>query len=146
MNNINDTHEIGYGKPPKHTQFTKGQSGNSKGRPKGSQNLATIVAKTGRERVKVTENGRTRLITKLQASVTQLTNKAASGDPRAIRELLYWSKVLEDSAQAELPAPVLHERDNAVMANIVNRIRRSESQFSDEKSNLTEAVPSTEAE
>ena len=60
----------------------------------------------------MTENGRTRSITKLQASVTQLTNKAASGDPRAIHELLYWSKILEDSVQAALPAPVPHERDS----------------------------------
>src|SRR6516164_8376804 len=29
-----DGNWVGYGKPPKHTQFKKGQSGNPKGRPK----------------------------------------------------------------------------------------------------------------
>ena len=34
-------YEIGYGRPPKHTQFKKGQSGNPEGRPKGIKSLST---------------------------------------------------------------------------------------------------------
>ena len=83
-----ETYELGYGKPPQRTQFAKGQSGNPKGRPKGSQNLATILAKAGRQRVRITENGRSRYITKLEASMLQLMSKAASGDLKAIGELL----------------------------------------------------------
>jgi hypothetical protein len=92
--NNDGTHDkknkVGYGKPPSHTQFVKGQSGNPKGRPKGSQNLATILTKVSRERVKVTENGRTRYITKFQATMLQLVNKALSGDLNAARELRSW--------------------------------------------------------
>jgi hypothetical protein len=32
--NMSDSYEVGYGKPPKDTQFKKGSSGNPKGRPK----------------------------------------------------------------------------------------------------------------
>jgi Family of unknown function (DUF5681) len=58
---------VGYGKPPRHTRFKKGQSGNLKGRPKGSQNLTTLLSEALNERVIVTENGGRRRITMRQA-------------------------------------------------------------------------------
>ena len=41
--------KVGYGNPPQHTRFKKGQSGNPRGRPKGTLNLATVLARTLRE-------------------------------------------------------------------------------------------------
>jgi hypothetical protein len=35
-------YNVGYGKPPVQTRFRKGQSGNPKGRGKGSRNFATV--------------------------------------------------------------------------------------------------------
>jgi hypothetical protein len=58
---------IGYCKPPKGTRFVKGRSGNPKGKPKGSRNLATLLTKTVNEAVIVHENGRRKTITKLEA-------------------------------------------------------------------------------
>jgi hypothetical protein len=65
-------YEVGHGKPPKSTQFKKGQSGNPKGRPKGSKNFATVYHKVGREFVTVKENGRTRRLTKQEALLVDL--------------------------------------------------------------------------
>src|ERR1700735_4545238 len=98
--------ELGYGKPPRHTQFVKGKSGNPKGRRKGAQRLGPILEKAGRQRIKITENGRTRLITKFEAAVLQLFNRAVSGDLKAIGELLAWLKASANSEQAAL-APVI---------------------------------------
>lgn len=118
--------DVGFCKPPKHSRFAKGQSGNPSGRPKGAQNFATILAKAARERVRVTINGRERHITKFEASMLQLLNKAAAGDLVAIRQLLGWLTSMQDFEQAGLPPLSPNENDALVMASIVHRIRNSE--------------------
>ena len=146
MADHDDPYEVGYSKPPRQTRFAKGQSGNPKGRPKGSQNLASIVAKAGRERVKVTGSNGTRSITKVEAAFIQLANQAASGDLRAIREFTYLLKSLEDSGQSYLTLPVPHERDRTVMANIVNRIQQSQDPASDDGASPEAESPSGRTE
>ncbi|HUZ93738.1 MAG TPA: DUF5681 domain-containing protein [Edaphobacter sp.] len=146
MSEANSTSDCGYGKPPQHTRFAKGQSGNPKGRPKGSQNLATILAKAGRQRIRVTENGRSRYITKFEASMLQLMNKAVSGDLKAIRELLCWIKSLENSEQTAPPSAEPHENDKAVMTSLLERIRRSEEFPADSAKDSTATDPSRSEE
>jgi Family of unknown function (DUF5681) len=136
------SHEVGYGKPPGHTQFVKGQSGNPKGRPKGSQNLSTILDKVGRERVRVTENGRVRYISKREATILQLVNKAVAGDLNAARVLLSWSMWLANSEQTGVPSPVSHERDKLVMENLIERIRQSKDVPDENDADLLAADPS----
>ena len=121
------SYEVGYRKPPKATRFVKGQSGNRKGRPKGSKDLDTIVNKIGRQRVRVNGNGGSHLISKLEATVTQLINKAASGDLRAIREVLsLHHKLCAGNEPVAVPEPVVHDRDKIVMESIVRRIRQAQ--------------------
>jgi hypothetical protein len=59
-------------KPPKHTQFKKGQSGNPRGHPRGAKNLATVLGEVLDEKVTITENGRRRTITKAEAMLNGL--------------------------------------------------------------------------
>src|SRR5260370_25083114 len=80
--------QVGYGKPPRHTRFKKGQSGNPRGRPRQSKNLATLLTEALNERVVVAENQGRRKITKHQAIITQLVNRSAKADLRAIKILL----------------------------------------------------------
>lgn len=79
---------VGRGKPPTHTQFKPGQSGNPRGRPRGSVDLRQSVLAAASETVIITENGRRVRVSKLDVAARQLANKAASGDHRAI-ELLH---------------------------------------------------------
>src|SRR5438874_10489692 len=81
-------YEVGYGKPPRHTRFRKGQSGNPQGRPKGSQNLTTLLSEALNEPVIVAENGGRRKITMRQAIIKQLVKRSATADLRAIKILL----------------------------------------------------------
>ena len=118
---MSENDEIGYGNPPRHTQFRKGVSGNPKGRPTGSRNLATVLARALREKVVVNENGRRRTMTKLDAAVGQLVNKSASGDLAALRQLM----ALAGSTEERLPdsnETEVTEVDAKVMKNVLKRV------------------------
>jgi hypothetical protein len=82
-----NAYEVGYGRPPKAHQFKSGQSGNSKGRPRGSRGLKTDLKAELGERVTVNENGKQRRLTKQQLIVKQLVTKSIKGDLRAIVKL-----------------------------------------------------------
>jgi len=98
-------YKTGFGRPPKHTQFRKGESGNPSGRPKGSKNVHALFDKICEEIITV--NGATgpRSMTKLKAGITQLVNKAASGDLKAIGMLMQWKKEIGELAPI-LPTPI----------------------------------------
>src|SRR5215813_10008081 len=81
-------YEAGYGKPPRHTRFKKGQSGNPWGRPSGSKNLKTLLSEALNEPVIVTENGRCRKITKREPIVRQVVDCSATPDLRAVQDRL----------------------------------------------------------
>jgi hypothetical protein len=67
--------------------FKKGTSGNPKGRPKGAKNQAALLEAIVNAVIPVTENGRKKMISKREAALIQLANKAAGGDLRAIKML-----------------------------------------------------------
>jgi uncharacterized protein DUF5681 len=58
--NDDEAYEVGFGKPPRRTQFAKGKSGNPRGRPKGALNVATMLERILVEKVIITLNGRRR--------------------------------------------------------------------------------------
>jgi hypothetical protein len=125
--------EGGYGKPPLDSQFQPGQSGNPKGRPKGSLNVVTVLEKALREKVAITEGGRRKVITKLDAAVKQVVNKAAQGDPKAIQLLLNLTKEGGGRSKA-LPEPVdvVVNADRQVMESLIQRIRQYRPRDTDE--------------
>jgi hypothetical protein len=114
---------VGYGRPPRATRFRPGQSGNPRGRPKGARNVSTVIASALGERVAVTENGRRRRITKLEAAIKQLVNRAAAGDARATALLLQLAQANE--AKANQPdTERVAQADTIVMAELQRRLGR----------------------
>jgi hypothetical protein len=77
-------HELGYGKPPKAFQFQKGRSGNPSGRPRKNPGIPEMLARIERQKVLVHGKNGPKYITKEEASLTQVMNKAAGGDLKAI--------------------------------------------------------------
>ena len=127
-----EVYDIGYGKPPKHTQFAKGQSGNTRGRPKGTLNLATVLERTLREKVVINENGSRKTITKLEAAITQLVNKAASGDGHAVRYLCQLVISAEERSGVVEPVTQFSDTDQKVMDNVLKRFQQTFRETSDE--------------
>jgi hypothetical protein len=76
-------YKVGFGRPPKATQFKPGRSGNPKGRPQGSRNLATDLAAELGEPITVREDGRHRRVSKQRALIKSLMAKSLQGDVRA---------------------------------------------------------------
>jgi hypothetical protein len=93
-------YEVGYGKPPRHTRFRKGQSGNPRGRPKESKNLATLLKEALNEPVIVAENGGRRKITMREAIIKQLVKRSATADLRATKILLDLVRDIESQRES----------------------------------------------
>ena len=70
-------YEVGDRRPPKHSQFKPGVSGNPKGRPKGSVNLRTRVTQQLRQIVTVSRNGRPVKMRKADLIALQIVDTAA---------------------------------------------------------------------
>jgi hypothetical protein len=78
-------YKVGPGRPPLHTRFKKGQSGNPGGRRK--KDLPALLADALNETIFVTIDGERRKITKREAVVRQLVDKSTTADMRATKML-----------------------------------------------------------
>jgi hypothetical protein len=87
--NMSDSYEVGYGRPPRSTQFQKGISGNPKGRPKKAQDFHHELLREFRSSITINENGRRHRISKYSALAKQMTIKALSGNIPALRTCLH---------------------------------------------------------
>jgi hypothetical protein len=89
-------YEVGFGRPPKHTQFKKGRSGNPKGRPKCSKNVHALIRKILDTKVIAKGPGGSRSMTMQEAMIRQLFNKAANGDLKAIQHVIQLIKEVQE--------------------------------------------------
>lgn len=78
---------VGYKNPPRSTRFTKGRSGNPRGRPRNRRREVPYDAVLG-QMVTIREDGRERRITAAEAFLLHLTKRGLEGDSAAARASL----------------------------------------------------------
>ncbi len=96
--------EVGYGRPPLHSRFKPGKSGNPKGRTKQSRNMRTIVQQVLNEDMQIREGGRLRRMPAMEALVRTTLTRSFKGDPKALVSLIVLLKQSGYGADRDEPA------------------------------------------
>ncbi len=113
--------EVGYKKPPKHTRFRKGQSGNPAGRTKGTRNFKTDVRKQLNEPVTVRDGGSVRSVSSQEAGLMKLRAMALAGDQRALDRLLGLAERYAIEEEADDAEAALSGEDEAIIERFIER-------------------------
>lgn len=111
-------YEVGYGRPPRHTRFKAGQSGNPKGRPKGARGLNAIARELLTARVPVRTATGEKKMHRIEAVLHKTFELALKGNLRALSQILslYAAAVPEiAAAEAAVPAEDLTPTDIAIL-------------------------------
>ena len=127
-------YDVGFRKPPAATRFKKGQSGNPKGRPKGKRNASTVILRALGAKVVINENGRRHEVTKFEAALTQLANKAAQGDMRAVNLAAALVRLAEERVEQDAVKTTtnLQDADHWVLQGLMQRLEETKEEPSDE--------------
>ena len=123
MSESDDT-SSGYKRPPQGSRFQKGQSGNSKGRPKGSRNLKTAIEAIMNKRVAIRENGEPREVSGQDALLLSLFEKALRGDVKATIQFL---TILMKTGAGDGPPSELdddQDKDSEIFEDLIRRYAR----------------------
>jgi hypothetical protein len=115
---------VGYCRPPKRTRFKSGQSGNPRGRPRGSRGLKNVVAEVLAEPVTIREGEKTRRVPLLKAMVKANSLKAAQGNTsafNAVASLAIKTEKLEDSDASAASREQLAAEDQDIIREYMKR-------------------------
>jgi hypothetical protein len=112
-----DNYEVGYGKPPKHTRFPKGVSGNPKGRPKTAPDFADALLREARALMTINENGKQKRVSKNDVLAKQLYKLAMTGNIAAARLVLAHHR---DAQERDVLSSALRAGDLERFNNIEN--------------------------
>jgi len=112
---------VGYGRPPKHSQFKPGTSGNASGRPKGRISFARLLEKQLDARMTATIGGRTKTITRREALIYGFVGDALKDKDRVRKHMIDLLLILEAQSQPATADAGSDVRDDAIIKNLLQR-------------------------
>ena len=112
-------YKVGYGRPPKHSRFQPGHSGNSRGKPADARHPATILKRALLEKIPVKQYGREIKITKLDVFISQLINDAMRPEYFSVQLLFKHAGLGLKLEEA------IREQDGGISPEVGNLIRRA---------------------
>jgi hypothetical protein len=115
------SYSVGYRRPPKATQFSKGTSGNPRGRPKGSRTVGALLQDILQQKIAVTENGKTRRLPALEVILRRLANDAMRSEPRALKLLLALYDRYEVSPETDVRLNEILAEDREILSNFLDK-------------------------
>ena len=119
---------VGYGRPPRRHRFQPGQSGNPKGRPKGSKNESTILREILGRKIANRVGDRVRKITVLEGILLRIADDSLRGDIKSATFLLNRFGAL---VSGELERTDITDDDREILEGYVARLeakRRKENE------------------
>ena len=128
----NRSGEVGYGRPPAHSRFRPGQSGNPKGRPSGKKSvpdadplqiLGPLLRKILKEKLTLPDGDRTRRVSKLEAVFRSLVDRAAKGEVRVVAMLVELLKTTAQHASSVQNGSAPTARDVGIQVTFVKPTR-----------------------
>lgn len=117
-----DDYEVGYGRPPKRSQWKKGQSGNARGRPRGSRGLKADLHDQLNEKLTISMSGKQVKDTTQRLMLRTLAARAASGNIQATRLLIETIMQVFGADDRGGEAGRLSSQDQELLARYLDRI------------------------
>jgi hypothetical protein len=122
-------YEVGYKKPPKHSQFKPGRSGNPKGRSKEAKGLKKIVKEKLTQKILARTASGAKRVSLIEGVIQKLIELAMKGNPRALEKLLTLYTLAVPDVLETLDAPTsqdLTATDQAILDAFISNFRDGE--------------------
>jgi hypothetical protein len=109
-------YKVGYGKPPVATRWKTGQSGNPKGKKKGTQSLKQIFLEEANKKIALKNANGVQRISQIKAVMAVCFAEAFKGKPKMLEKLLVFAKEYLPPPAPETAQDAIDKLNEAVKA------------------------------
>ena len=117
---------VGYRRPPQSTRFKPGKSGNPKGRKKRAPNVTQQIEALLAQKIRVTESGKHKSLSRQQVMLTSIANNASKGDLKSAAFLLHLRATHREEKSSTIDPALLDAESAALLSSFVAQMLAGE--------------------